>query len=112
MRMGELEAHATADEMTLEHGASPSGPGDSDEDRLRAVLGMPGDQGGSVIDHDRGIEMMLGLDLKNGFGSEVFEEDAAFDLRLNDVAVDLIAEVEVRHERGQVGHGTVMLVTV
>lgn len=56
--------------------------------------------------------MMLGLNLENGVRSEIFQKDAAFDLRLNDVAVDLVAEVEVRHERGQVGHGKVILVTV
>ena len=56
--------------------------------------------------------MMLGLDLENGLGRKIFQENAAFDFRLNDAAVDLVAEVEVRRERGQVGHGKVMLVTV
>jgi hypothetical protein len=31
---------------------------------------------------------------------------------LNDVAINLVAEVEVRRERRQVGHRKVMLVTV
>ena len=73
---------------------------------------MAGDHGGGVVDKDGSIEMMLGLNLENGLGRKIFQENAAFDFRLNDVAVDLIAEVEVRHERRQVGHGKVMLDTV
>lgn len=110
--VGELEAHAAAHKVTLEHGASPGGTGDGDENGLRTVLGMAGDEGGGIVDQDGGVEMMLGLNLENGLGRKVFEEDTAFDFGLNDVAIDLVAEVEVGRERGQLGHGKVILVTV
>ena len=79
---------------------------------MRTILGMARDHGGGIVDKNGGIKMMLGLDLENGFRRKVFEENAAFDFRLNDVAVDLIAEVEVGRERRQVGHRKVMLKTV
>ena len=112
MGVGEFEAHATADEVAFQHGASPGGTGDGDQDRLRAVFGMAGDHGGGVIDQDGSIKMMLGLNLENGFRGEIFQENAAFNFGLDDVAVDLVAEVEVRRERRKIGHRKVILVTV
>jgi hypothetical protein len=41
----ELEVHATADVLQLEHGASPGRTGDGDLDGLGAELGMAGEQG-------------------------------------------------------------------
>jgi hypothetical protein len=42
---------------------------------------------------------MLGIDFEDGPGREAFEEDAAFDFRLDNVAVHRIAEIGVGCER-------------
>jgi hypothetical protein len=39
------------------------------------------------------VPAVLGLDLKHGPGREVFEKRAAFDLRLDDVAIHFIVEI-------------------
>ena len=51
--------------------------------------------------------MMLGFDLQYRFGRKVFQENPAFDLRLHNMAIYLIAEVGVRREKGGLAHGKV-----
>jgi len=43
-RMRKLQAHPSTYEATLEHGPSPGGTGDRDQNRLGAVFGMSGNQ--------------------------------------------------------------------
>ena len=43
-RMRKLQAHPSSYEATLEHGSSPGGAGDRDQNRFRAVFRMPGNQ--------------------------------------------------------------------
>ena len=42
--MRKLQAHPSTYEATLEHGLSPGGTGDRDQNRLGAVFGMSGNQ--------------------------------------------------------------------
>lgn len=65
---------------------------------------MPGNQRGAVFEKNRGVAMMLGLNLQNGGRREIFQIDATLDLRLNDLTVYLITEVGVGSEEGSVGH--------
>jgi hypothetical protein len=91
--MAEFEVHAAADVLQLEHGTSPSRAGNGDLHRLRAELGMTGDQGFAAAEKDSGVAVMHGLNLKNGRWRKVAEENPTFDLRLNDAAIDFIRQV-------------------
>ncbi len=46
---------------------------------------------------DELISMIPGLDFDHISWSEIVEVNAAFDLRLNDLPVDLVAKVAMRH---------------
>jgi hypothetical protein len=107
--MGELKTHAAADEATLQHAATPGGTGDSDGNWLRTEFRMAGDESGTVFEKDGRVAMVLCLDLQHSGRRKVVQEDATFNLRLNDLMIDLIAEIGVGHEKGTVGHGKVWL---
>lgn len=97
--MTELQAHATADEPALEHGASPGRAGDGDRNGRGAILRMSGDERGAFTENYDGVAVMLGPDLEDAGLGQVAQEDAALDLRLRDLAVHLIAEVRMAGER-------------
>ena len=107
--VGKLEPHAPTDEAALQHAAAPCGTGNGDGNWLGAEFRMAGDERGTVFEKDRGVAMMLSLDLQHGSRRQVVQENAAFNLRLNDLVIDLIAEIGVGHEKGTVGHGKVWL---
>ena len=96
--MMKFQVHAATDEMCLQHGTSPSGSGDGDQDRLRAILRIPGKECLSTIKHDRGVAVILGANFQHSRGRQIVEVDAAFDLRLHDVAIHFIAEIVVWRE--------------
>ena len=53
-----------------------------------------------------GVGAILGLNLQNGSRRKILQMDAALDLRLDDVAVDGVAQVGVgRKEPGMVASG-------
>ena len=94
-----FEVHAASDEAEFEHGASPGGPGDGDQDGLRAIERVAGDVGVVIAQHDGGVGVVLGIDLQDSPGREAFEKDAAFNLRLDNIAVHRIAQIRVGRER-------------
>jgi hypothetical protein len=59
---------------------------------------MAGDQGVASAQQDGGVAVVHGLNVEDGGGREIMEEDAAFDFRLDDGVVDVIREVGVRGE--------------
>lgn len=93
--MAELEVHAAADILELEHGASPSGAGDGDLHRLGAKFGMAGNQGFTAAEKNSGVAMVHSLDFENGGGRKIAEKNSAFDFRLDDAAVYFISQVGV-----------------
>ena len=94
-----FEVHAASDVLQFEHGASPGGTGDADQNGLGAKLGMAGKQGQIFIQHDGGVAMILGLNFEHGRGGKIFQENAAFHFRLNDVAIYFVAEIGVGREQ-------------
>jgi hypothetical protein len=98
-RVMKFEVHAASDETEFEHGASPSGAGDRNQHWLGAIKRMAGDERLVVTDHDRGVAVMLSIDLKDGPGRKLFEEHTALDFRLDDVAIYGVAKIRVRSER-------------
>src|SRR5579864_2734028 len=98
VRVVEFKMHTPAEELKLEHGASPARAGDGDLDRLRAEFGMTGEKSLAASEEDCGVAVIHGLNFKNGGRREIVQEDAAFDLRPDDLAVDLVAQVWVRRE--------------
>ena len=102
--MGKLQAHTAAHEASLQHRSSPGGAGDGNRDGLGAKLRMSRDQNGTVIQKHRSVAMMLCLDLQDGRRRQVGEKHTTLNLRLDNLMVDLIAEVGMRHEKGYLAH--------
>jgi hypothetical protein len=100
----EFQAHSAADKAAFQHGATPRRSGDINLNWLRTVLGMSGDECRTIIQQDRGVAVMLGLNLEDGFGRKIFQENAALNLRLDNTPVDLVAEVGMGHEMRHLGH--------
>jgi hypothetical protein len=96
--MAEFQVHAAADILQLEHGASPGGTGDGDLYGLRAELGMAGQQGFAAAEHDGGVAVVHGLDLKDGGRGKIVQENATLDFRLDNAAVYLVREIGVGAE--------------
>ena len=97
--MVKFKMHAAADEAEFEHGASPGGSGDGDQDGLGAIERVAGDVGVVIAEHDGGVGVVLGIDLQDGPGRQAFEKDPAFDFRLDNIAVHRIAQIRVGRER-------------
>ncbi len=65
---------------------------------------MPRDKRRTILEQDRGVAMVLGLDLQDRGRRQVAEINAPFNLRLDNLVIDLIAEVGMRHEKGSMSH--------
>lgn len=102
-RMAKFEVHAAANVLSFQHGASPGRAGDGDQYGLRAELGMPGNQSRplvrAVVQKHCGVAVVLGLDLQHGRGWEVFKEDTAFNVGLDNLVIHFIAEVGMGREK-------------
>ena len=88
-----FEVHATADILQLEHGAAPGGTGDRDLHRLGTKFGMAGDKRLTAAEQHGGIAVVHGLNLQDGRGGQIIDEDSAFDFRAHDAAVHFVGEV-------------------
>src|SRR5215469_4444240 len=78
--MRKLQVHTSSYETTLEHGPSPSGTGDCDQNRFRAVFGMPRNQHG-VLGHTHSrVIVMLRLNPQHSSRRKICEEDSPFNL--------------------------------
>lgn len=95
MGMAEFQVHAAAHILEFEHGASPGGTGDSNLHRLGTELGMAGQESFASSEKHSGIAVMHGLDLKNCVWRKIVQENATFNFRLDDPAVDFIRQVGV-----------------
>ena len=96
--VAKLQVHTAPDIPRLEHGSAPSAAFERDQDRFGAILRVAGDQGLAFSLRDDGIATVLGEDKERGFRRKIFEGHTAFDLRLNDMAIDRIAQIRVRPE--------------
>lgn len=94
--MAKLQVHAASDEASLQHWAAPARSFDYDQNRLWAKLGMPRNKRLPLAARHNGIFAVLRLYTQNAVGRQVAQEDAALDLRLNDVVVHPVAQVWVR----------------
>jgi hypothetical protein len=98
--MVKFEVHAASHVLKFEHGASPSGAGDSDLNWVRTEFGMAGEQSVAAAEENGCIAMMKSLDVENGCGREVVKKDSAFDFGLDDGVVNVVREIGVRGEHG------------
>jgi len=78
--MRELQVHPSSYEPTLEHRASPRGTGDCNQDRFRAVFGMPGNQHRVLGQGYSRVTVVLRLNLQHGIRWKVCEEYSSFNL--------------------------------
>ena len=99
--MVEFEAHAAAHKARLQHGASPGGADDGDGNRARTEFRMSPEQGAVIAQEYGGITMMLGLDEQDRARLQVVEENPAFDFRLHNIVVNLVAQIRMRLEHRQ-----------
>ena len=67
-------------ETTLEHGSSPGGTGDRNQNRFGAVLGMPGDQHRVPGQGYSPVIVVLRLNLQHTSRWKVCEEYSPFNL--------------------------------
>ena len=95
-RVTEFEVHAAADVLQLEHGTSPGGTGDGDLDGLGTEFGMTGEQSFTAAEKYGGVTVVQGLNFEHCRGRKVVQENAAFNFRLDDAAVDFVGQVGVR----------------
>jgi hypothetical protein len=59
---------------------------------------MTGDESVAASEEHRGVAVVESLDFEDGGRREIVEEDATFDFRLDDGAVNVIREVGVGRE--------------
>ena len=90
--------HSAPDVLELEHGATPGGTGDRDMNRTGTEFGMAGDESVAASEEHGGVAVVKSLDFEDGRRREIVEEDATFDLRLDDGAVNVIGKVGVGRE--------------
>lgn len=96
--------HSATDEPQLEHGTAPSRTGNDDLHGLRTVLWMPRNQRRTFAQKLGGVEVVLGADLQYGVGQKIFKEYASLDFGLDDIPIDFVAQVGMRHEHGFPGY--------
>jgi hypothetical protein len=97
--MAKLKTHTAPDKSALEHRSSPRRSGDGDRYGFRAILRMSGDERRTLAKHHDGVAVVLCLHFEYGGLGKVPQEDAALNLRLRDLVVDLVAEVRMGRER-------------
>ena len=94
--MAKFEVHAAAYVLELEHGTSPGGTGDGYLNGVGTEFGMAGDESVAAAEQNGGVAVVHGLNVEDGGGRKIVEENSAFDFRLDDGVVDVIREVGMR----------------
>jgi hypothetical protein len=92
--------HAAADEVLLQHGAAPCGSANVNLNGFGAELRVAADQGLIVATIDQLAEPILCRNFENISRAEIAQIDSAFDLRLDDSAVDLITKIRAGLKKG------------
>jgi len=59
---------------------------------------MPAEQRIAVTATHQSVDPVLGLDFEHSAGRQFVKEDSTLNLRLNDVPVDLVAQMLIRGE--------------
>src|SRR5580704_7804310 len=96
--MAEFQVHSAAEICGLEHRTAPVGSRDLHQYGLRAEFRMAPDPGGSIPPRHDGVVAVPGLHFDFGGFRQVSQVDTTLDLALDDVAVDLVAQVLMRPE--------------
>jgi hypothetical protein len=91
-----FQVHAAADEVLLQHAAAPCGPVNSRRRRLGTEYRMPGNPGFVRALADDCINAILSPDLEHRARRQTMQMDSAFDLGLDQVVIDVVAEVGIR----------------
>jgi hypothetical protein len=86
-----LQVHAAADEMFLQHAAAPRGSVNPGRHGLGTEYRMPGNPGLIPTLADDGINAILRFDFQDGPRRYMMQINSALDLRLDHVAVNVIA---------------------
>jgi hypothetical protein len=93
MRMAKFHAHAATYKANLEHGTTPGRAVNPYQYGTGAVKGMAGHQRHISIQNEQLVAGVAGGDLEPGPWLHILQAHAALNLRLNNVAVYLVAEV-------------------
>jgi len=96
LRVAEFETHPSPDETYFQERSAPVGTFYAHQYRVRAKFRMPGNQRvpGSVIHQFIGV--ISRLDFNHVAWSEIVQIYATLYLRLNQSAIDLVAQVSMR----------------
>lgn len=86
-----LQVHATADEVFLQHAAPPGGSVNPRRYGLGTENRMPGNPGFIPTLADDGINAVLRFDFQDGPRRYAMQVNPTLDLRLDHVAVNVIA---------------------
>jgi hypothetical protein len=104
--MTKFEVQPAADETLFDHAAAPSRAVDLDQHRIRTIDGMAGNPSLPIaLAHDR-VHAIPRLDFEHGARWEVPEMDATFYFRLNQIPVDLVAQIRVRFKKSRNFYGS------
>src|SRR5581483_2180001 len=95
-RMHKLQVHPAPNEGFFEQGAAPGGTIYVHLDQLGAEHRVTTNQRVTVFTVDHGASPILRVDLQHRATWQIAQVHAALDLRLNDVAIDLIAQMWAR----------------
>lgn len=91
--MAKFHAHTATYKANLEHGTTPGGAVNPHQDGIRAVKRMTRNQRHISIQNEQLVASVAGNDLEPGPWLHVLQPHAALYLRLNNIAVYLMAEV-------------------
>lgn len=93
-----LQVHAAADEVFLQHAAAPRRSVNPRRYGFGTEHRMPGNPRLVRILADDGINAILRFDLEDRPRRYAMQVDAALDLRLDHVAVDIVAQMRIRRK--------------
>src|SRR5262249_9163366 len=96
--MTELQMHPPANVAVLQHRTTPGRSVNVHQHRLRTKSRMPVQQRIALSATHERIYAILSLDFDNCSFWQAVHGDSTFDLRLNDVAVDLVTQVRIGSE--------------
>ena len=97
--MTKLQMHPATHKAALQHRTTPGRSRNRHQSRLRAILGMSRNQSLPATHHHRRITTMLRLYLQNAMRPQSIEKHATLNLRANNVAIHLIAQIDMRSEQ-------------
>src|SRR5580658_625480 len=90
-----LQMHAPPHKLQLQHGPAPGRARDRNQNRLGTKLRMPRNHRIAAAQKHGPVAMVHGLNFEHRRWRQIVQEYSPLNLRLDDAAVDLIAQIGV-----------------